>query len=128
MRWAGSYSSMASRSSRPAGSRFGTNLEVGSRRHLGKEVLKSGKVVTPGQVFSSGVPRSLAREEAFSIRMSVRNRNDGGEEGNTHLKILKISSISESPGKSGLRVHISAKMAPTDHISTPVEYWRPPKR
>lgn len=45
-----------------------------------------------------------------------------------YRKILKISSISESPGKSGLRVHISAKIAPTDHISTPVEYWRPPKR
>jgi hypothetical protein len=44
------------------------------------------------------------------------------------LKILKISSISESPGKSGFRVHISAKMAPTDHISTPVEYCRPPRR
>lgn len=45
-----------------------------------------------------------------------------------YLKILKISSISESPGKSGLRVHISAKIHPTDHMSTPVEYWRPPSR
>lgn len=40
----------------------------------------------------------------------------------TYRKILKISSISESPGKRGLRVHISAKMAPTDQMSTPVEY------
>lgn len=40
----------------------------------------------------------------------------------TYLKILKISSISESPGNNGLRVHISAKIAPQDHISTPVEY------
>src|SRR5580692_12459134 len=46
----------------------------------------------------------------------------------THRKILKISSISESPGKSGFRVHISAKMQPTDHISTPVEYCRPPSK
>lgn len=43
-------------------------------------------------------------------------------------KILKISSISLSPGKRGLRVAISAKMQPTDHMSTPVEYWRPPSR
>jgi hypothetical protein len=46
----------------------------------------------------------------------------------TYRKILKISSISESPGKRGLRVHISAKMQPTDHMSTPVEYCRPPSR
>jgi hypothetical protein len=46
----------------------------------------------------------------------------------SYLKILKISSISESPGKRGFRVHISAKMAPIDHISTPVEYCRPPSR
>lgn len=39
-----------------------------------------------------------------------------------YRKILKISSISESPGNKGLRVHISAKMAPQDHMSTPVEY------
>ena len=45
-----------------------------------------------------------------------------------YRKILKISSISESPGNSGFRVHISAKMQPTDHISTPVEYCRPPRR
>lgn len=46
----------------------------------------------------------------------------------TDRKILKISSISESPGKSGFRVHISAKMQPIDHMSTPVEYCRPPSR
>ena len=46
----------------------------------------------------------------------------------TDLKILKISSISESPGNSGFLVHISAKMQPMDHISTPVEYCRPPSR
>lgn len=46
----------------------------------------------------------------------------------TYRNILKISSISESPGKMGLRVHISAKIHPTDHMSTPVEYCRPPRR
>jgi hypothetical protein len=69
--------------------------------------------VTPGQCDSLGVP-------------SV-------------LKIRKISSISESPasqslllseipGKRGVRLDISAKMQPTDHISTAVEYWREPRR
>ena len=46
----------------------------------------------------------------------------------TYRKILKISSISESPGKRGFLVHISANMQPTDHMSTPVEYCRPPRR
>jgi hypothetical protein len=46
----------------------------------------------------------------------------------TNRKILKISSISESPGNSALRVHISAKMQPTLHISTPVLYCFPPRR
>ena len=45
-----------------------------------------------------------------------------------HLNILKISSISESPGKRGFLVHISANMQPIDHMSTPVEYCRPPRR
>jgi len=52
----------------------------------------------------------------------------GGWEVGAHLNILKISSISESPGNRGFRVHISAKMQPTDHMSTPVEYCRPPRR
>ena len=40
----------------------------------------------------------------------------------TCLKILKIWSISESPGKSGCpRATISAKMHPVDHMSTAVE-------
>ena len=46
----------------------------------------------------------------------------------SYLNILKISSISESPGKSGFLVHISANMQPIDHMSTPVEYCLPPKR
>jgi hypothetical protein len=33
----------------------------------------------------------------------------------------KISSISESPGKRGWRMAISAKMHPTDHMSIAVE-------
>jgi hypothetical protein len=39
----------------------------------------------------------------------------------THLKILKIWSISESPGKRGFPcITISAKIQPTDHISMAV--------
>jgi hypothetical protein len=44
------------------------------------------------------------------------------------LKILNSSSISESPGKRGFWFTISAKMQPTDHTSTGVEYCRAPKR
>ena len=36
------------------------------------------------------------------------------------LKILKSSSISESPGKSGFWFTISTKMQPMDHTSTGV--------
>jgi hypothetical protein len=89
------------------------------RFHLGKEGLKSGKEVTPGQSCSLGVPRML-----FSLAGHIDLRGSTC----TCRKILKISSISESPGNSGLRVHISAKMQPTDHMSTPVEYCRPPSR
>jgi len=40
----------------------------------------------------------------------------------TDRKILKIWSISESPGKSGMpRMTISAKIHPTDHKSMAVE-------
>lgn len=39
----------------------------------------------------------------------------------THRKILKSSSISESPGKSGCLLTISANMHPIDHTSTGVE-------
>lgn len=39
----------------------------------------------------------------------------------THRKMRKISSISESPGKRGWRITSSAKMHPTDHMSSAVE-------
>jgi hypothetical protein len=39
----------------------------------------------------------------------------------TYLKILKISSISESPGNKGCFIAISAKIHPTLHISIAVE-------
>lgn len=53
-------------------------------------------------------------------------RNTPVEEGgtgskSTYRKMRKISSISESPGNSGWRMIISAKMHPTLHMSTPVE-------
>ena len=119
MRPAGSYTSMASRRSRPFSSSPGTRALYKSRDHLGNDGLKSGNDVTPGHVCSSGVPSTLERYSACCLRLCDET---------TYLKILKISSISESPGNSGLRVHISAKMQPIDHMSTPVEYCRPPRR
>ena len=78
------------------------SLEVGVTGHAGPDLLGGGS------------------KKATDAKVSL----DGGQNGEwkTYRKILKISSISESPGKSGLRVHISAKMHPTDHMSTPVEY------
>lgn len=61
----------------------------------------------------------LGFQEVYAKVSSIRARVDLDE---AYLKILKISSISESPGNRGFRVHISAKIAPTDHMSTPVEY------
>jgi hypothetical protein len=88
------------------------------RFHLGNEGLKSGNEVTPGQSCSLGVPRILLQGQSKCVERVMF----------AYRKILKISSISESPGNSGLRVHISAKMHPTDHMSTPVEYCRPPSK
>ena len=93
-----------------------------SRDHLGKELLKSGNEVTPGHVCSSGVPSSLKCREGNQYKFGKISSCF------TYLKILNISSISESPGNKGFRVHISAKMQPTDHMSTPVEYCRPPSK
>lgn len=121
IRRAGSYSSRASRRSNPFSSSPGTKARVSSRFHFGNDALKSGKEVTPGQIDSSGVPRSLV-EDRISMFVTI------GFGLYAYLKILKISSISESPGNRGFRVHISANIAPTDHISTPVEYCRPPSR
>ena len=52
---------MASNKSTPAGSRVLTMFAMFSRGHLGNDDLKSGNAVTPGHVFSFGVPRSLAK-------------------------------------------------------------------
>ena len=70
--------------------------------NLGKVVLKSLKVVTPGQIYSSGAP--------------------------SRLKIFIIQSISESEGNKGLFVYISAIMQPMLQISTPIEYSFFPSR
>ena len=45
-----------------------------------------------------------------------------------YLNILKSSSISESPGKRGLLVVISANIVPTAHISTGSAYVLQPSR
>lgn len=58
----------------------------------------------------------------------ISTRLQGSRSGLNYRNILKISSISESPGKRGFLEHISAKMVPTDHISTPVEYCLPPSK
>jgi hypothetical protein len=58
-----------------------------------------------------------ARAQRSASRQPQRHRRR-----RTHRKILKIWSISESPGKRGLpRMTISAKMQPTDHMSIAVE-------
>ena len=119
MRPAGSYTSMASRRSRPFSSSPGTRALYISRDHLGNDGLKSGNDVTPGHACSSGVPSILKLQSAYAYGLYGQVAD---------LKILKISSISESPGNRGLRVHISANMQPTDHMSTPVEYCLPPRR
>ncbi len=59
-----------------------------------------GSLLNPGQIRSLGVP--------------------------SKEKILCSCSISAFPGKSGLRVSSSAKMHPTDHMSTAVEYCLAP--
>jgi hypothetical protein len=83
-----------SRSS-PSASSVGSVFRSPSPVHMGKLGLKSGRAESPGHVVSVGVPRMR--------------------------KILKISSISESPGKRGMRETISAKMQPTLHMSTAAE-------
>ncbi len=67
MRPAGSYTSRASSRSSPGASRPGTSGRASSRTHLGKEGLKSGKEVTPGQVISSGVPSNLVEGAIASV-------------------------------------------------------------
>lgn len=59
--------------------------------------------------------RALELQEGEGDDEETKTRFD------THLKILKISSISESPGKRGCLMTISAKIHPTDHISRAVE-------
>ena len=122
---------LTSRRSRPAGSRSGTIFSVSTRSHWGKLRLKCWNDETPGQVFSSGVPRSLWKRLAvvqrkdWTIHKVCREREYCSR---TYLKILKISSISESPWNNAFLVHISAKIQPTLHISTPVLYCLPPNK
>lgn len=60
---------MASNNSTPAGSSVLTMFVRFSRGHFGKEVLKSGKDVTPGQVSSFGVPSNLLYNQHVYIRV-----------------------------------------------------------
>lgn len=88
-------------------------LPFGERRL----VVGEGRHTRPG-MFIRGAEESAGEEQSEHCAWGVADRF----EQRTYRKILKISSISESPGNSGLRVHISAKIAPADHMSTPVEY------
>lgn len=88
--------------------------------HLGKLALYSGSEVQPLQMSSVGVPRYLS-EDIISAK-----REDSSEGRN--LKIRKSWSISESPGKRGRFVIISAKMQPALHTSTATEYCCEPNK
>jgi len=86
--------------------------------HCGNVGLKSGSVDTPGHDCSVGVPNALlvTRGEHATIGEAA------GRRVRTHWKILKIWSISESPGNNGIpRMTISAMIVPTDHMSIAVE-------
>jgi hypothetical protein len=65
--------------------------------------------------------RGEGEERRRRRRTEEHRRGEGEEELWTHRKILKISSISESPGNNGCLIAISAKIQPTDHISIAVE-------
>lgn len=79
-----------------------TTFSMGLGPQLGKVGRYSFSLVTPGQIFSSGVPRIL--------------------------KILYNWSISLSPWKRAFLVTISAKMQPIAQISIGVEYYTEPRR
>lgn len=52
-------------------SRLVTIPAISVRFHLGKEGLKSGKEVTPGQSCSPGVPRMLSHVSVFVVKSVV---------------------------------------------------------
>ena len=86
----------------PKSLRLQTKRLISKLGQRGKSSFQSCKEVTPDHISSFGVPRIL--------------------------NILNNSSISESPGKSGFLVAISAIMAPTDHISTGNAYVLHPSK
>ena len=75
--------------------------------------------------------RSRSARRASVARRTLKRlflRAAGRERGRPTLKILSSSSSSPEPGKSGFVVSSSAKMQPTLHMSTPVEYVVAPSR
>ena len=94
-----------------------------------------GNTLPEGVVRSAKQPASThdanASQHGLDVRIEStrRERVQGGVlKSGKHRKILKISSISESPGNKGWPVTISGMMVPTDHISTGHEYCFAPNR
>ena len=106
--------------SMPASLSPGVNLAMCSAGQKGKSSFQSCSDVTPGHTSSFGVPRIL-RTHTRTDSLSQPFWSKVGQtqsHSRTDLKILNISSISESPGNSGRLVTISARIVPTAHMST----------
>lgn len=99
---------ITSNRSTPRAHRLGTECVSASGGHAGKASFQSGKAIACGHKSLPGVPNNLINHPVNEIQYN-QIYND--------LKILKIWSISQSPGKSGAFRTNSAKVAPTDHIS-----------
>lgn len=81
--------------------------------------MREGGLVV-GHVYDAG-PDVLCRGAKNSTNGTIQHMSLAALR-STHRKILKIWSISESPGKRGCpRMTISAKIQPTDHMSIAVE-------
>lgn len=74
------------------------------------------------EIWHGGQPRpnfgSGGTEKSVDASAGEWGRWERWKTTTTHRNILKISSISESPGKRGIPDAISAKMVPQDHTST----------
>mmetsp|Transcript_4572 Transcript_4572/g.14810 ORF Transcript_4572/g.14810 Transcript_4572/m.14810 type:complete len:294 (+) Transcript_4572:800-1681(+) len=101
-RSSGTYVHRPVMSEMPAGETSGRMASHGSGGYTGNSGSNSGRLVTPGQVSSLGVP--------------------------SNLKILVSSSATVCPGKSGRPVAISAKIQPMLHMSMGVLYFLEPMR
>ena len=69
-----------------------------------------------------------ARGTGHEREKEEREREKRANEDKATQRTLYSSSISESPGQSGRRLIISAKMVPMPHMSTGHAYCRWPRR